>query len=56
MYKLTVKDNHYNSLSFYYETLNQMNALITDSTREGYSVTIEACQLEPSEAEMDEAV
>ena len=40
MYCVSVKDNHYNELAFYFESLAAAEILVEMSVKEGYEVKI----------------
>lgn len=46
---VTVRDNSYNELKFFFDTLEQSGDLINLSLREGYKVTITVAEAEKEE-------
>ncbi len=46
---VTIRDNSYNELKFYFDTLNKAGDLIALSLREGYKVAITAAEMEKEE-------
>ena len=51
MIKVTLNDNHYNQLPFYFDSIEEIGDILFLALKEGYEAKIENATEEPPEAE-----